>query len=91
MSEEPLGCASLDLLSTNAAELRTLLQTKQIDSVQLVRAYLRQIGKHDTTLNAFISMAPEGTLISTAALLDRDRLDGRVRSPLHGIPVVLKV
>lgn len=88
---ELLDCASLDLLSTNAMELRILLQTKQINSVQLVRAYLRQIAQHDTTLKSLISIAPEKGLISSAALLDKERLDGRVRSQLHGIPVVLKV
>lgn len=86
-----MDTAYLDLLSTNATELRDLLQTKQISSVQLVKAYLSQIASHDAALKAFICLAPEQDVISSAALLDRERLDGSVRSQLHGIPVVLKV
>jgi Asp-tRNA(Asn)/Glu-tRNA(Gln) amidotransferase A subunit family amidase len=36
-------------------------------------------------------MAPESTLIERAKQLDRERLEGHSRGPLHGIPIVLKV
>lgn len=91
MLDGALGCSGLDLLSVNAVELRELLQAGKVNSVQLVREYLRQITRYDTALKAFISVAPEHDLISTAELLDKERLGGRVRSQLHGIPVVLKV
>lgn len=82
---------TLDLLSTTATELQALLQAGKTSSVQLVEAYWDQIAKYDLALKAFICIAPRQDVISRAALLDQERLDGGVRSQLHGIPVVLKV
>ncbi|KAL1846491.1 hypothetical protein Daus18300_014241 [Diaporthe australafricana] len=81
----------LNVVSATAGDLRDLLQAKQASSVQLVKAYLRQIAKHDAALKAFICLAPEENVVATAASLDKERLEGHVRSPLHGVPVVLKV
>lgn len=81
----------VDLLSATAADLRNLLQTNQVSSVDLVKAYMRQIIKYDGRLKALISLAPEEDVIASAAALDKERLEGRERSQLHGIPIVLKV
>lgn len=86
-----MDISKLDVLSATAADLRDFLQTGQASSVQLVKAYQSQISRHDATLNAFISLAPEQGVIAAAASLDKERLEGRVRSQLHGIPVVVKV
>lgn len=86
-----MAIAKLNVLSTTATDLRDLLRSKQVSSVQLVKAYLSQIAEHDAALNAFICQAPEQNILATAALLDKERLEGRVRGQLHGIPVVLKV
>lgn len=85
------GFEKLNVLSATAGDLRNLLQAKQASSVQLVKAYLRQIAKHDVALKAFICLAPEKDVLASAASLDNERLEGRVRSQLHGVPVVLKV
>ncbi|KAL2277821.1 hypothetical protein FJTKL_15113 [Diaporthe vaccinii] len=85
-----MAIPKLDVLSVTAADLRDLLQAKQVNSVQLVKTYLSQIAEHDAALNAFICLPPEQNVVATAALLDKERLEGRVRGPLHGIPVVLK-
>lgn len=86
-----MAIPKFNVLSATAADLRDLLQAKQVSSVQLVKAYLGQIAEHDAALNAFICLAPEQNVVATAALLDKERLEGRVRGPLHGIPIVLKV
>jgi amidase len=86
-----MDIANLDVLSATAADLRDLLQAKQASSVQLVKAYLSQIARHDVALKAFICLAPEQDVIASASLLDKERLEGRVRSQLHGIPIVVKV
>lgn len=86
-----MDISKLDILSATASDLQDLLHTRQASSVQLVEAYQRQISRHDATLNAFICLAPEQQAIAAAASLDRERLEGRVRSQLHGIPVVVKV
>lgn len=86
-----MATTKFNVLSATATDLRDLLRAKQVSSVQLVKAYLGQIAEHDAALNAFICLAPEQKVIATAAMLDEERLEGRVRSKLHGIPVVLKV
>jgi len=78
-------------LTTNAVDLRYLLQTGQITSVQIVERYLEHIELHEPTLNALASIAPCETLRRCAALLDDERSQGNIRGPFHGIPIILKV
>lgn len=82
---------AFDPLTTNATDLQRQLQTEKITSVQIVHEYLAQIDCHESDLNAFISIAPREILLHTAERLDEERQMERVRSPLHGIPIVLKV
>jgi amidase len=79
-----------DVLTTNAADLRHLLETGQTSSVQIILAYLSQIERHEHELHVFISVAPRESLLAIAADRDEERRLGRTRGPLHGIPVVLK-
>lgn len=80
-----------NVLSTTAADLQQLLTNKEVTSVQIVEEYLSQIGRHEAALNALISIAPRDKLLRAAASLDAERQDGRLRSRLHGIPIILKV
>ncbi|KAH8647843.1 amidase signature domain-containing protein [Xylariales sp. PMI_506] len=79
-----------DPLTTNAVDLQQQLQSGQITTVDVVQQYLAQIERWDHAVNAFISLAPRDTLMRTAASLDAERRQGKVRSPLHGTPIVLK-
>ncbi|KAM0817794.1 putative Amidase signature domain-containing protein [Seiridium cardinale] len=79
-----------DTLTTNAVELQRLLQDGQVTSVEIVEQYQDQIDRYDSQVNAFISLAPRDVVLQTAASLDHERRQGRVRSSLHGIPIVLK-
>ena len=81
-------------LTTSAAQLRDLLQSGRLTSVEIVDTYITQIEQHNHAglkLNALISVAPLDLLQRTARALDQERKDGRVRSALHGIPIVIKV
>lgn len=71
--------------------LHELLQSGKISSRQLVQAYLDRIDdidKRGPALHAIIEINPEALAIADA--LDAERKAGKVRGPLHGIPVVLK-
>ncbi|KAK4546801.1 hypothetical protein LTR36_001533 [Oleoguttula mirabilis] len=84
---------SLDVLTLTATAAQKLLQDGNVTSIQLVQAYLAQIKKHNHAgfhLNAIISLAPQETLVATADRLDRERASGTIRSPLHGIPFIVK-
>lgn len=80
-----------DPLVTTATELRQRLEDGKITSVQIVQEYLAQIDRYNSKLNAFISIAPRDKVIRAAAALDQERRCGIIKSPLHGIPIVLKV
>ncbi len=82
-----------DILTVTASELRLLLDEKRVTSTDLVRHFLRQIQKHNKEgahLNCINSLVPEQALVDTASDLDRQRAEGRLRSPYHGIPFVAK-
>lgn len=57
----------------------------------VVRAYLDRIARLDDrgpTLNAIIHVNPDA--MDIAQKLDQEMMDGDIRGPLHGIPIVLK-
>jgi len=60
-------------------------------SRQLVEQYLARIDKYDKNgpaINAFITLNPRA--LDVASALDAERRAGKVRGPLHGIPIVVK-
>jgi Asp-tRNA(Asn)/Glu-tRNA(Gln) amidotransferase A subunit family amidase len=73
------------------SDLQRAMAQGRVSSVELVDAYLARIAAYDTkgpALNAIIRLNPAAR--ADAAVLDAERKAGRVRGPLHGIPVILK-
>lgn len=82
-----------DPLTISAFDLSELLNAQAITSVQIVQLYLREIEMHNRRgrqLRALISVAPKHEVMKIAKKLDEERARGKVRGPLHGIPIVLK-
>jgi amidase len=82
-----------DPLTVSAFELSELLNAQAVTSVQIVRLYLREIEMHNRRgrqLRALISVAPKYEVLKIARKLDEERARGKIRGPLHGIPIVLK-
>jgi aspartyl-tRNA(Asn)/glutamyl-tRNA(Gln) amidotransferase subunit A len=77
------------LRGLDAARAAELLRRREISSVELTRACLEAIDASRATVNAFISTWPEEALAS-AERADREIAAGRVRGPLHGIPLAWK-
>jgi len=72
-------------------ELQSRMARGTLDSRTLVRAYLDRIAAIDDagpTLNAVIELNPDA--LRDAAALDAERREGKLRGPLHGIPLLLK-
>lgn len=65
------------------------LKNKQFSSVELVKACLEQIGKHNKTINAFITVTDEEILLKYAEKADHQRKNGN-DLPLLGIPIAFK-
>ncbi|KAK4063145.1 hypothetical protein Trihar35433_8940 [Trichoderma harzianum] len=84
----------IDVLTTTASDLKDMLSKGLITSRAIVKAYLRQIKRHNsqgTVLNALIDVAPEEVLLRFADVLDAERAAGNLRGRYHGIPIVLKL
>ncbi|MBR7673661.1 amidase family protein [Streptomyces daliensis] len=83
------------VVGRDLGELRRALERGEVTSVQLVDAYLRRIDAYEDAyadqpgINAVISVDRRAARAG-AARLDAERAAGRVRGPLHGIPLVLK-
>lgn len=80
--------AEFTVLETGIPELQTALASGQVTSRQLVMAYLARIALYEDQVNAIITVNPRA--LEEADRLDRERAEGRVRGPLHGIPIALK-
>jgi hypothetical protein len=83
-----------EILTLDASELANLLAKGRITSVSLVEQLLHQISREDKArmnLRAVLSVAPRDILMKTASKLDDERTQGKLRGPLHGIPILVKV
>jgi amidase len=92
-SSSDASVADFDPLATTAYELSEMLNAQIITSVEIVTAYLAQIEQHNRRgrqLRALISVAPRHELLKIARRLDDERARGKLRGPLHGIPIVVK-
>lgn len=76
------------VVETSIADVRTALEQKRTTSREIVLQYLTRIALYEDHLNAVITVNPNALAI--ADTLDRERAQGRIRGPLHGIPVALK-
>lgn len=80
--------AGLDLQTATIADLERALATRRTTSVALVKAYLGRIKAYDGPTNSIRELSP--TALTYAARLDRQRREGNIRGPLHGVPILLK-
>ncbi len=80
--------AEVDVLDTDILELQARMAAGKLTSRELVTAYLTRIGLYEDRLNAAVYVNPRA--LEEADSLDRERAAGRVKGPLHGIPVALK-
>jgi amidase len=69
-------------------ELQEKMSSGEMTARQLVTGYLERIDSLDGKVNSIMERNPEA--IQTASALDEERRGGKVRGPLHGIPVLLK-
>src|SRR5437867_384347 len=69
-------------------EMQKAMREKRVTSRELVQQYLTRIALYDGRLHATISVNPNA--LKEADGLDRERARGRLRGPLHGIPIALK-
>lgn len=72
-------------------ELQEQMSRGKLTAVNIAQLYLQRIeniDKNGPSLNAIIELNPDA--ISIAAAMDKERKQGKLRGPLHGIPVLIK-
>src|ERR687896_542785 len=76
------------VVEVSIADMQTAMQQGRITSRQIVQQYLDRIAKYENRLNAIITLNPRA--LDEADARDRERAQGKIRGPLHGIPIALK-
>lgn len=76
------------IVEASIAEMRAAMDERRVTSRELVQQSLVRIATYEERLNAVIAVNPRA--LEEAEALDRERALGKVRGPLHGIPVALK-
>ena len=76
------------IVEATIPEMQRAMLEKKVTSRDLVKASLARIEKYGVTLNAVMTINPRA--LEEAEARDRERAAGRVRGPLHGIPIAIK-
>jgi amidase len=77
-----------DVVEASIADLRKALEEGRTTSRQIVQQYLTRIALYEDRFNATLYVNPKA--LNEADERDRERAAGKVRGPLHGIPIALK-
>ncbi len=91
LSTVPASAAPSALNEMTVAQMQAAMASGQLQSIDLVNFFLARIQTLDQkgpTVNSIIEVNPDAR--SIAMELDAQRQAGKVRGPLHGIPVLLK-
>lgn len=81
----------VDLNEVTIDDLQEKMQSGELTSKSITQWYLKRIEEVDKggpKLNSVIEVNPDAILI--AEFLDYERKNGKVRGPMHGIPVLIK-
>ncbi|MGH9384074.1 MAG: amidase family protein, partial [Vicinamibacterales bacterium] len=79
---------SFNVVEATIPEMQLAMASGRVTSKDIVAAYLARIAQYEPLLNAVISVNQNA--YNDADDLDRERALGRVRGPLHGIPIAVK-
>ncbi len=79
---------SFTIVEATIPAMQQAMAEGRITSRELVALSLQRIALHEGRLNAIISVNPHA--LEQAEALDRERAGGKVRGPLHGVPIALK-
>jgi len=84
----PPPAEPFDVTEASIQEMQQAMTEGRVTARDLVEAHLLRIALYEERVNAVIAVNPNA--LAEADRLDRERAEGRVRGPLHGIPVALK-
>src|SRR5437868_774872 len=82
------AAAEFNVVEATITEMQQAMASGRLTSRELVQQYLIRIAMYDKKLNAVATVNPN--ILREAEERDRERAEGKVRGPLHGIPIALK-
>jgi amidase len=82
------GSRPFTVVESTIPDMRAAMEQGRITSKEIVRQYLIRMATYEDRLHAAITVNPRALEIADER--DRERAQGRVRGPLHGIPLALK-
>lgn len=91
LAGEPQGGGKFDWEELTVRDAQAAMQSGRVSARRLTEMYLERIERIDrrgAALNSVIETNPDALAVAEA--LDRERKAGRVRGPLHGVPVLIK-
>jgi amidase len=80
--------AAFSVVEAGIGDMRAALEQGRVTSRALVQQSLDRIARYESRLNAAITVNPRA--LAEADARDAERKAGKVRGPLHGIPIALK-
>ena len=78
----------LRIVEASIAEMQAALSSGRFTARDLVTQHLIRIALYEDRINATLAVNPHA--LEEADALDRERRAGKLRGPLHGIPIALK-
>jgi amidase len=80
--------AAFDVFEASIPEMQAAMKSGRTTSHAIVQQYLIRIATYEDLLHAAITVNPKA--LEEADVRDRERAQGRIKGPLHGIPIALK-
>ena len=84
----PDGDPYPELVEVTISDLQAMMKARKLTSRKLVEMYLERIKAIDDKTRSVLEINPDALTIADD--LDKERKKGKVRSMLHGIPVLIK-
>jgi amidase len=76
------------VVEASISDMQAALRDGRVTSHELVQQYLIRIATYEDKLHAAVTVNPNA--LKEADERDRERAAGKIRGPLHGIPIALK-
>jgi len=81
--------APSDLCFTSATELAAMLRSKKVSAREVMQAHLAQIERVNPAVNSIVTLVADRAMADAAAA-DEELARGKLRGPLHGLPIAHK-
>lgn len=87
-ASNPAPSAPFSVVEATIPEMQKAMLDGRTSSRRMVEQYLQRIALYNSRFNAVITVNPKA--LDEADRLDQEHKAGKIRGPLHGIPIALK-